>query len=59
MKVWFIEGNPRDIDNMTTNFSLTASGCRKLPFSALGESVPSNFDIVIPETSLCEGMVVY
>ena len=39
--------------------SLTADGCRKLPFFGLRDQFSSKFDTVIPKTPPYEGMVVY
>ena len=45
-------GDSLDIDNMTTNFSLTAEGVENQHFLALGSQFPSKLDIVIPKTAL-------
>ena len=48
-----IEGNPHDVDNVATNFSLKARKCRKVAFfSSKVDQFPSKFDTVIPTIPL-------
>ena len=52
-----IKGNPHDVVNMATNFSLTAGGVENCYFWHWDGQVLTKFDIVTPKTLLCEGRI--